>query len=530
MQDNKQTNNEGNIQKDPETGELIGNLKGLRELMRAKEETEVAKTDHRKNRRRNRKNSLDKPAANEPKRGEQANDPQANQERKSSEPKPTDTALPAIDAKQILYAEVELDDKKQPHHIMFYLSDQDQVVTYKDILFAGEKRTKFLNSVYARLESSADHFPRGIYDRVKVYISTNPKITLGYSSLIYDDHFQLKSSTADIFSYIKQIKNDVQPNEPVKDATANNRQPYLTVDQSVELAQIIGHQNFSMDNVIKAIDILGEASDELLIKLYNTGNRENDAMNISRIICELRMDQILGAANSDGKYEILRTDAKALGEGQRRRQRHPRESFLSIIRPVKARGKLIIYDLATLDDPKPADEFMTRLAKLCNQSTSAEIKTLFSDKSSITVNASQVLAAISNDTQELNAIDGYSKFHNIVSKYMLASGWANYFPALLSDIKDIQFLAADLMRYALTNRVWIQPIYTPEMIAIMINAFQDLDVTGVPGIKPLLQALIDDYRHNDKAKSDSESNRESTNHISKQKAEATNVQKSSITK
>lgn len=517
MEDNKQTNQTNNVQRDPKTGELVGNLKGLRELMRAKEETEVAKTDRRKGRRRNHKNDKTKSTNKATQRDGKPTIPEAvdqddksavkadtprDNEQGAKPTKATKTAetdesaklqLPQIDTKSVLYAEVELDEKQQPKHIMFYLDDAGQVVVYKDILFAGERRTKFLGTVYNQLESSADLFPRGTYDDIKVYVNTNQKIVLGYSSLIYDDHFQLKPSSAELYNYVRQIKSTSHTAGDKHSAKKSDKSLRLTIEQSIKLSQIIGKDNYSIDNVVKAIGILGEASTELLMQLYGTGDHMADEMTIGDVICELRMDQILGAQTADGKYEVLRTDSKALDEGRRRRNQHPRESFLSIIRPAKASNKLIIYDLATLDNPKPADEFMVRLAKLCDKTDNARIRALFANKSTITVNASQILSAISNDSDGFKSVDDYAEFHNIITKYMLSSGWASYFPALLANTEGIQYLAVDLIRYALANQVWIKSIYDQDVITMMTNGFLELPITNVSTAKPLKVAIEKAY-------------------------------------
>lgn len=517
VEDNKQTNQTNNVQRDPKTGELVGNLKGLRELMRVKEETEVAKTDRRKGRRRNRKNDRTKSTNQATQRDGKPTIPEAvdqddksavkadtprDNEQGAKPTKATKTAetdesaklqLPQIDTKSVLYAEVELDEKQQSKHIMFYLDDAGQVVVYKDILFAGERRTKFLNTVYNQLESSADLFPRGTYDGTKVYVNTNQKIVLGYSSLIYDDHFQLKSSSAELYNYVRQIKSTSHTAGDKHSAKKSDKSLRLTIEQSIKLSQIIGKDNYSIDNVVEAIGILGEASTELLMQLYGTGDHMADKMTISDVICELRMDQILGAQTADGKYEVLRTDSKALDEGRRRRNQHPRESFLSIIRPTKASNKLIIYDLATLDNPKPADEFMVRLAKLCDKTDNTRIRALFANKSTITVNASQILSAISSDSDGFKSIDDYAEFHNIITKYMLSSGWASYFPALLANTEGIQYLAVDLIRYALANQVWIKSIYDQDVITMMTNGFLELPITNVSTAKPLKVAIEKAY-------------------------------------
>ena len=229
------------------------------------------------------------------------------------------------------------------------------------------------------------------------------------------------------------------------------------------------------------------------MQLYGTGDHVADEMIINDVICELRMDQILGAQTADGKYEVLRTDSKALDEGRRRRNQHPRESFLSIIRPAKASNKLIIYDLATLDNPKPADEFMVRLAKLCDKTDNTRIRALFANKSTITVNASQILSAISNDSDGFKSVDDYAELHNIITKYMLSSGWANYFPALLANTEGIQYLAVDLMHYALANQAWIKSIYDKDVITMMTNGFLELPITGVSTAKPLKVAIEKAY-------------------------------------
>ena len=119
----------------------------------------------------------------------------------------------------------------------------------------------------------------------------------------------------------------------------------------------------------------------------------------------------------------------------------------------------LVYDADIPEQLKMAREFLDVLGKYCSKTNSQTLRKLIAQKQQLSV--SEVLKAISfnGEVPYYSPDDDFDNFHNIVTRYMIESGWLTDFPKNILDLPDIAMLRLSIFKYILQNWDWIIAIY-----------------------------------------------------------------------
>ena len=220
----------------PATGEVVGGLAGLREIIRMKNEimngntsestdekatagqlsagagddqasgVTTNKSKRRRNRRRRRNNTSDDASASQT--------GQPNSGNKNDSPVSDDEWQLPIDRQQIVYGEIikkdaEIDD------VRLFVSSDDKLYVYTSALYPDN--VDEYKKAAAKLLSSQATFAMGRVAKVQLFINKQAHLTVGQDSLVYLDEYRIDSSNERVFAMAKKLLNNQQTDDqPMK--------------------------------------------------------------------------------------------------------------------------------------------------------------------------------------------------------------------------------------------------------------------------------------------------------------------------
>ncbi len=220
----------------PATGEVVGGLAGLREIIRMKNEimngntsestdekatagqssagagddqasgVTTNKSKRRRNRRRRRNNTSDDASTSQT--------GQPNSGNKNDSPVSDDEWQLPIDRQQIVYGEIikkdtEIDD------VRLFVSSDDKLYVYTSALYPDN--VDEYKKAAAKLLSSQATFAMGRVAKVQLFINKQAHLTVGQDSLVYLDEYRIDSSNERVFAMAKKLLNNQQTDDqPMK--------------------------------------------------------------------------------------------------------------------------------------------------------------------------------------------------------------------------------------------------------------------------------------------------------------------------
>lgn len=216
----------------PATGEVVGGLAGLREIIRMKNEimngnasestdekatagqssagagdartsgATTSKSKRRRNRRRRRNNTSDDASTSQT--------GQPNSGNKNDSPVSDDEWQLPIDRQQIVYGEIikkdtEIDD------VRLFVSSDDKLYVYTSALYPDN--VDEYKKAAAKLLSSQATFAMGRVAKVQLFINKQAHLTVGQDSLVYLDEYRIDSSNERVFAMAKKLLNNQQTDD-----------------------------------------------------------------------------------------------------------------------------------------------------------------------------------------------------------------------------------------------------------------------------------------------------------------------------
>ena len=216
----------------PATGEVVGGLAGLREIIRMKNEimngntsestdekatagqssagasdvqtsgVTTSKSKRRRNRRRRRNNTSDDASTSQT--------GQPNSGNKNDSPVSDDEWQLPIDRQQIVYGEIikkdtEIDD------VRLFVSSDDKLYVYTSALYPDN--VDEYKKAAAKLLSSQTTFAMGRVAKVQLFINKQAHLTVGQDSLVYLDEYRIDSSNERVFAMAKKLLNNQQTDD-----------------------------------------------------------------------------------------------------------------------------------------------------------------------------------------------------------------------------------------------------------------------------------------------------------------------------
>lgn len=522
----------GGIQTDAMTGEIVGGLAGLRELVRAKQEqlrsggavadvvsgrpsNDRGDDGKRKRRRGSRRGKNNNDSDN----GTAAND-----------------LVLDIKPADIIYARMVLGDDSRAKDVYLYVMRRDQLVIYSAAMY-DQQRTAYCRAVRQLLHSD-DNLLTVKAAGQWLFVRRGVALTPNSQGFVYRERYQIMADSAVVRAAVmnlldaddavgkltkpsgqpkqaerpkqtKQAELEKKPAELEEAAkqtksAAQSKEAAMTkqevIDKVLAVQQVARRANqagrVTEADAMTVFLNLGEANARLLQQVLCV-----DEATAESLIDQLRLMHALGVKQADQSYPILIDQIDQLGDDVGYTLQTQTDNFRSVVRRPVVRGRKLLYDLDELCMVKAADEYIEHLADFCRASNSQQLRRLWSS-SDETVKVSVVLRAISADESlaGLNTAD-YQLFHQYVTYYMLAAGWlvgnpSDGFPWFQFQVEQTDGLKIDTLRYLLANLNWLLPIYDDQALAscvAQINNVQLPDQYGAAQLRAALTGRIERY-------------------------------------
>ena len=253
---------------DPATGEVVGGLAGLRELIRLKQTLSASDADGqtdgnpsadtpddgktgetatsakvgvaRKRRRRRRRNNEASSRTNDGVQGgNQPDDPDNDQ-----------WQLP-IDRQQIIYGEIIKKDA-MVDDVRLFVSSDDKLYVYTAALYP-DNADEYKRAA-ARLLNSQSTFAMACVAGVQLFVNKRAHLTVGQGSLIYLDEYRIDSSNERVFAMAKKLLDDQRVNnQSIKTPRTSND------DTSDKQSTDMSETTSTVTKVFHLGDIAGDA-------------------------------------------------------------------------------------------------------------------------------------------------------------------------------------------------------------------------------------------------------------------------------
>lgn len=499
---------------DPSTGEVVGGLAGLRELIRIKKEQEESGGNLPQNLPTVSEQKKKQVVESQTAPNRQPSDTTKSKRKRSRRKKKSETnaqtnatgfKLP-IRVEQVVYAEVAkvfgISDVK------IYVVDDGRLFIYTRAVFA-EHSAEYCKQA-TKMLTDAKRFMMAKVGDVQLFIARQTKLTVAEDSLIYAGKYRIDSCNERVFAMAKQMLSDnvsdadepsveqvvnaktrvyqlgskqgkefemtlEREKKPVKQAEkskskSEKQESKIEIDSKKLIETIAKVQQIAtkvakseqvdLEPMMEVFLLINEASVDVLVKLVGIEPEVAES-----VVDGLRRMYALGVRRDDGTYPILIKSVRELGDDVSYTLQSTMDNYRSVVKVEDVRGKKLVYDLDEMALVIAADEYITCLANYCRLSRDVRLRQLF-DEADDKVLASEVLQTVSAD-EDRNALNTaeYDLFHSCVTKYMLAAGWVmgnptDGYPWVQLNVEKTFGLDLDTMRYIQANLDWIKSIYT----------------------------------------------------------------------
>ena len=499
---------------DPSTGEVVGGLAGLRELIRIKKEQEENGGNLPQNLPTVDKQKKKQTVENQTAPNKQSNNAAKSKRKRNRRKKKSETNAQAnetgfklpIRVEQVVYAEVTkvfgISDAK------IYVVDDGRLFIYTRAVFA-EHSAEYCKQA-TKMLTDAKRFMMAKVGDVQLFIARQTKLAVAEDSLIYAGKYRIDSCNERVFAMAKQMLSDnvsdtdkpsveqvvnaktrvyqlggkqgkefemtlEREKKPVKQAEKPESKPEQpeskieidskklieTIAKVQQIAtKVAKSEQVDLEPMMEVFLLTNEASVDVLVKLVGIEPEVAES-----VVDGLRRMHALGVRRDDGTYPILIKSVRELGDDVSYTLQSTMDNYRSVVKVEDVRGKKLVYDLDEMALVIAADEYITCLANYCRLSRDVRLRQLF-DEADDKVLASEVLQIVSAD-EDRNALNTaeYDLFHSCVTKYMLAAGWVmgnptDGYPWVQLNVEKTFGLDLDTLRYIQANLDWIKSIYT----------------------------------------------------------------------
>ena len=529
---------------DPATGEVVGGLAGLREIIRMKQE--LASDESAKQ----------LPAEQAEKQSNQsdtATTTKSRRRRNRRRKRKTATFSLPFERQQIIYAEITDDNKHSGQtEVKMFVDDHDRLYVYTPALFTGQEAD--YRQAATDLLASRDSFDMAKVGLIQIFINRQAEFESSDGSLVYRDEYRIDTANERVYRMVQRLLNNRNRVAAVDKAesTLDDHQMESVVYQlgekspkqdketgvvecpRKELREVAKEVRSEADSGAKkrpdkandvksarhgglverivrireialkiaateSIDI-PEAMEAILLVDEDPSIKlleqllEIDSSLADSVIDRLRLMHALGVPREDGTYPVLINSVDELGKDIGYTLQSEVDNFRSVVHAETVRGKKLVYDLDETFMVKIADEYIRQVAEYCRATNSDDIKQLF-DSATDEVKLSDVLRVVSGDKTHdaLNTAE-YDLFHSYVTKYMIAAGWispnpTDGFPWMQLQVSNTDGLTIDTIRYISANLNWISCVYTDDIILSLAKQLNSAAVPLLHGGRYLQQVL-----------------------------------------
>ena len=543
-----EANQSSQVTVDPATGEVVGGLAGLREIIRLKKEQQGVESAHdgsvfsqpdntakaatnRVKRRRNKRSKTDNTVDSD-----------------------GDFRLPFRKA-QAIYAEVT--GTSAAGDAKIYVADEDRLYIYSKEVYP-QNQTEYYDQA-TKLLADERAFAMAKVAGVQLFINHRADLSEIDGSLVYKGKYRIDSCNKAVYDMATKLISEDDKNDTAIDSDAadagetadkiNNReframvyqlsksgslrqldlpnrqteeQPDVKeakeaqdnkinevvgkkktpevesdidlVDKIVQIQQIkdqVGQLGvLDIHQAMEVFLLVGQASAQLLTKLTGLDGSLADA-----VIDNLRLMHALGSPNQDGDCPLLINSLDELGKDVGYTLQSEADNFRSVVHSEMLRGKKLVYDLDAVCMVKLADAYLTQVAKFCRVSHNDKLRKLFAPSEESVVKLSDVLRAISGGEGSQIAMEDFELFHRYVTKYMLVNNWlldnpSDGYPWLQFNAPGTMNLTIDTLRYLDNNVNWLTAWYGQSQVDSLIEQIKRLPISVDDASSSRLQQMV----------------------------------------
>lgn len=367
-----------------------------------------------------------------------------------------------IKLSQVLYAELQ----KNEHGLcnaLLYIEQYDSVAV-RNVKIApnqSDATSYAMNKLFEEIkQNDADFLSFRLLD-TEVYIKHDHKIVVGCNSLIYNDRFQLKPGSAEVFDMIKQLMLS-NCNDDIYCSDA--------MQKTLQIAKLVRNKRgkLALKSAARALITLGVANPSCLKELFCINEVE-----FANIVNELRCAGIIKLLDNGAWMLLVHTEDELI-DCIKNAKLHPREVYSKATKTAYCNGIGVTYDLIPIDSLERADYIADILAKFASDMNWTKTNYVASDvldKSNSPVMADKIIDSL----VKYSAIEGWLK--DACNAIVL-------FPRC-----GIEVWRA-LLRYLIMNADWLVAWYDEKSICDIIEVVKKYDHKNEMRDKRLLKIMI----------------------------------------
>ncbi len=260
-----------------------------------------------------------------------------------------------IKLSQVLYAEFQ----KNEHdlcNVLLYIEQYDSVAVrnVKVVQDQNDTVSYAMNKLFEEIKQDDTDFLSFRLLDTEVYIKHDHKIVVGCNSLIYNDRFQLRPGSAEIFGTIKQLMLS-NCNDDIYCSDA--------MQKTLQIAKLVRNKRgkLTLKSAARALITLGVANPSCLKELFCINEVE-----FASIVNELRCAGIIKLLDN-GAWMLLAHTEDELIDCIKNAKLHPREVYSKATKTAYCSGISVTYDLIPIDSLERADYIADILAKFASE-------------------------------------------------------------------------------------------------------------------------------------------------------------------
>lgn len=367
-----------------------------------------------------------------------------------------------IKLSQVLYAEFQ----KNEHdlcNVLLYIEQYDSVAVrnVKVVQDQNDTVSYAMNKLFEEIKQDDTDFLSFRLLDTEVYIKHDHKIVVGCHSLIYNDRFQLRPGSAEIFGTIKQLMLS-NCNDDIYCSDA--------MQKTLQIAKLVRNKRgkLTLKSAARALITLGVANPSCLKELFCINEVE-----FASIVNELRCAGIIKLLDN-GAWMLLAHTEDELIDCIKNAKLHPREVYSKATKTAYCSGIGVTYDLIPIDSLERADYIADILAKFASEMKWVRANYAASDildKSNSPVIADKMIDSLVGRS----AIEGWLKD---------ACNATVLFPRC-----GIEVWRA-ILRYLIMNADWLVAWYDEKSICDIIEVVKKYDHKNEMRDKRLLKIMI----------------------------------------
>lgn len=367
-----------------------------------------------------------------------------------------------IKLSQVLYAEFQKNEHNL-RNVLLYIEQYGNVAVRNVNIAANQKDVmsyamgKLLEEIK---QNDADFLSSRLLD-TEVYIKHDHKIVVGCNSLIYNDRFQLKPGSAEVFDMIKQLMLS-NCNDDIYCSDA--------MQKTLQIAKLVRNKRgkLALKSAARALITLGVANPSCLKELFCINEVE-----FANIVNELRCAGIIKLLDNGAWMLLVHTEDELL-DCVKNAKLNPQEAYSRATKTAYCDGVGVTYDLSPINSVERADHIVDILAKFASEMNWPKANYMASDildKSSSPIIADKII----DNLAKRSAVEGWLK--DVCDAVVLCPRCG------------IEVWRA-LLRYLIINADWLVAWYDEKVICDIIEVVKKYDHKNEMCDKRLLKNMI----------------------------------------